>query len=67
MANPNFVEQYEKFRSSMVAGINNLDIDEAQKQIFIIALQSFYLQMLRQIPSNVPTLGSEIIYPDVMN
>jgi hypothetical protein len=67
MGNSNLVEQYEKFRSSMVAGINNLDIDEAQKQIFIIALQSFYLQMLRQIPNNSTTINGEIIYPDVMN
>jgi hypothetical protein len=51
----------------MVAGINSLDIDEAQKQIFTIALQAFYLEMLRQIPNDLPTMGGQIIYPDIIN
>lgn len=67
MKDSSLINQYENFRVSMVAGINSLEIDEAQKQVFMIALQAFYLQMLRQIPNDLPTISGDIIYPDVMN
>ena len=61
MKDPNLTNQYENFRSSVVAAINSLDIDEAQKQIFMMSLQVLYLQMLTAIPSNFqPVIQPEI-------
>jgi hypothetical protein len=67
MAKSSLIDQYENFRSSMVSGINSLEIDEAQKQIFMISLQNFYLQMLHQIPNDLPTISGELIHPEIMN
>lgn len=33
--------------------INNLDINEQQKQVFLLNFQAFYLQMLQQLSSNI--------------
>jgi hypothetical protein len=67
MKDSSLINQYETFRGSVVGAINSLDVDEAQRQVFMIALQAFYLQMLRQIPNDLPTISGELIYPDVMN
>lgn len=63
MPDSSLINQYENFRSSVLAGINSLEIDEAQKQIFTISLQAFYLQMLRSIPVN----SHPMIHPKIMN
>lgn len=67
MQNSSLVDQYENFRSSMVAGINSLEIDESQKQIFMMSLQSFYLQMLHQIPNQQAQISANIIHPEIIN
>jgi hypothetical protein len=60
------IDQYENFRSSMVSGINNLEIDEAQKQIFMISLQTFYLKMLLQIPQVSTLISSEFVEAEIL-
>ena len=66
MSKANLIEQYENFRASMVAGINSLEIDEQQKQIFLISLQSFYLQMLLQMPSDSQLISAELIQAEML-
>ena len=66
MSKANLIEQYEHFRASMVAGINSLEIDEQQKQIFLISLQSFYLQMLLQMPSNSKLISAELVQAEIL-
>ena len=65
MSKANLIEQYEHFRASMVAGINSLEIDEQQKQIFLISLQSFYLQMLLQMPSDPQLISAELVQAEI--
>lgn len=67
MRDSSLINQYENFRGSVVGAINSLDIDESQKQIFMISLQSFYLQMLRQIPNDLPAISGELIHPEIIN
>lgn len=67
MKDSSLIEQYENFRSYMVAAINNLEIDERQKQIFMMSMQAFYLQMLQQLPNNPQKNSGEIIYPDFVD
>ena len=66
MSKANLIEQYENFRASMVAGINSLEIDQQQKQIFLISLQSFYLQMLLQMPSDSKLISAELIQAEML-
>ena len=66
MSKANLIEQYENFRASMVAGINSLEIDEQQKQIFLISLQSFYLQMLLQMPSDSQLISAELVQAEIL-
>lgn len=56
MANPNLVGECETFRQSVMLSINNLDISEQQKQVFLLNFQAFYLQMLQQLSSNIQTI-----------
>jgi hypothetical protein len=67
MSTPSLVTQYENFRSSMVAAINALEIDENQKQVFMISLQSFYLQMLLRSSASSPVINGELIQPEIVN
>ena len=66
MSKANLIQQYEHFRASMVAGINSLEIDQQQKQIFLISLQSFYLQMLLQMPSDSKLISAELIQAEML-
>lgn len=63
MSKSNLLEQYEHFRSGMIASINSLEIDDEQKQTFLISLQHFYLQMLTQIPAK----SSSIVQAEILN
>lgn len=56
MTNPNLVGECETFRQSVMLSINNLDISEQQKQVFLLNFQAFYLQMLQQLSSNIQTI-----------
>ena len=67
MPKANLIEQYENFRASMVSGINSLEIDEQQKQIFLISLQSFYLQMLLQMPSDSQLISAELVRAEMLS
>ena len=67
MPKANLIEQYENFRASMVSGINSLEIDEQQKQIFLISLQSFYLQMLLQMPSDSQLISAELVQAEMLS
>jgi hypothetical protein len=49
MANNNLVEQCESFRKNVMLSIDSLEISEAQKQLFLLNFQGFYLQMLQQM------------------
>lgn len=53
MSQSNLVAQCETFRQSVMLSINNLDINEQQKQVFLLNFQAFYLQMLQQLSSNI--------------
>ncbi len=56
MSQSNLVAQCETFRQSVMLSINNLDISEQQKQVFLLNFQAFYLQMLQQLSSNIQTI-----------
>jgi hypothetical protein len=49
MPQPSLVKECETFRETVMLGINNLDISEAQKQVFLLSHQSFYMQLLQQL------------------
>jgi hypothetical protein len=67
MTKTSLINKYEDFRSMMVGGINSLDLEESERQVFLISLQQFYMQMLLQIPNDSIVISSELIHPEIIN
>jgi hypothetical protein len=67
MTKASLINKYEDFRSAMVGAINSLDLEESERQIFLISLQQFYMQMLLQIPNNSPVITGELVKAEIIN
>jgi hypothetical protein len=61
------INKYEDFRSAMVGAINSLDLEESERQVFLISLQQFYMQMLMQIPNDSVVINGELVKPEIIN
>jgi hypothetical protein len=62
MDKPNLLEESEKFRSSVMFAIGNLQVSESEKKVFILNFQHLYLEILTQLLNSsqlMPTSSPE--------
>jgi hypothetical protein len=67
MSQNNLVQECETFRQSVMLSINNLDISEEQKQVFLVSHQLFYMQMLRQLIEKKNTMGESDALTEIID
>jgi hypothetical protein len=53
MIEAELVPQCEIFRQSVMASIEQMPITPTQKYLFLLKLQTFYLQMLQELNTNL--------------
>ncbi len=53
MTQAELVPQCETFRQSVMASINQMPITPSQKHLFSLKLQTFYLQMLQELNTDL--------------
>jgi hypothetical protein len=67
MSQNSLVQDCETFRQSVMLSINNLDVDEEQKQVFLMSHQLFYMQLLKQLLDKKNTASESHSIVEIVN
>jgi hypothetical protein len=67
MPQPNMVKEAEIFRHSVMTAIDNLQVSDQQKQVFILNFQGLYLEMLPELFQANNTTESSIALAEIVN
>jgi hypothetical protein len=67
MSQNSLVQDCETFRQSVMLSINNLDVDEEQKQVFLMSHQLFYMQLLKQLLDKKNTVSESHSIVEIVN
>jgi hypothetical protein len=67
MSQPSLIQECETFRQSVMLSINNLEISEEQKQLFVLSHQAFYMQLLQQLTQQKNTAEESHALAEIVN
>jgi hypothetical protein len=67
MQQSSLVKECENYRRNVMLSIDNLDITEEQKQLFLMNHQAFYLQLLQKLFRTSESTDNSITLAEIVN